>query len=168
MGTSIRRFVGDTDLLFYAIREIPFGSERSSAVDLTDATVYFRMVDAEDRDYDIDDEYIFETEIERDAYFVSNPAEKIDGLLITVNAEYQRWNGTDWSTDYTVVVDKKECNIVDDGEDGIVSYQFTEKEVAILGIYHICFYVETGDDPVISAQYPRGEALWIHIMDINM
>jgi hypothetical protein len=45
MGYTIGRMVGDTTPQEYIIEKVAFGSERTTAVDLSDSTVTFTMVD---------------------------------------------------------------------------------------------------------------------------
>jgi len=171
MGTTIRRSIGDTVPLYYIIKDIPFGSERSSAVDLEDKVVKFTMIDDIVRDYDVPDDYRFDTEVERDSYFVTNPDERLRGLLVMVDEDYQRWTGSVWSDDYQVVVNEGACTLVT-GTTGGVGYEFTAAEVAYAGMYHIYFTMydteEVEEETVLttSKKYPYNNSLWIFIVDV--
>lgn len=52
----------------------------------------------------VDANHFFSDNIERDAYFVSNPGELSTTVVISVGAEYQQYNGSDW-IDVTALVD---------------------------------------------------------------
>jgi len=51
----------------------------------------------------INDNHFFDDNTARDAYFVTNPTEKEDGVFISVGAGYQQWDGSSW-VDKTSVV----------------------------------------------------------------
>lgn len=172
MGTTIRRSVGDTDPLIYELKEKLIYEDRSRPISLIDKKVYLTMVNSYLKIPDIPLKYVFASEADRDQYFVGKPDELIDGV-ITTYVESTRvickiWRGSEWYTDYWTIISDKECTIRDEGK-GYVGYDFTSEEVSRSGMYHVYFRVETSDGtPVVttSAKYPKGDSLWIHIMDV--
>ena len=184
MGKTIRRADGDTDPLIYIIRDKAVGEDITKPVDLKDLLVYFTMVDSNMEEPKVYENHIFHSVDERDAYFESSPTELIDGLVIdvqTINIDatishcYLRYRDDKWNTDFWVVIDDKECKLIDDSK-GYVTYSFTTEECRRTGMYHVYFRVVTDaedpedpDDPtetIKSVKYPRGDTLWIHIMDV--
>lgn len=167
MGKTIRRSMGDTEPLEYQLRDIPFGEEASKPVNLTGKEVRITLVDGCSRVYSLDPKYVFANNSDRDSYFAANPTELVDGLLIIVTLGYQRWIGQ-WTTDYSMAVSDKVCEITDPAK-GRIKYPFTREEVRFAGMYHVYFRViSSSGTPAVTtdARYPKSESLWIHIMDI--
>jgi hypothetical protein len=155
------------------------GEDRSRPVSLVGKTVRFTMVDSNIEPLTVEDKYNFATVSERDEYFVAIPAELVDGLVVQVTTAatpttpeivvQYRYRNTEWHTDVTKVIDDKLCDIVDGGK-GSISYSFTVEEARRAGMYHIYYRVITPVEghpgETYDAKYPKGDSLWIHIMDI--
>lgn len=172
MGTTIRRSVGDTDPLIYELKEKLIYEDRSRPISLLDKDVYLTMVNSYLEVPTLDSSRQFANITERDQYYAANPDELIDGLITTyvdgTTVVCRIWRGGQWNADYWVIVDDKACTIRDEGK-GYVGYPFTVEEVRRAGMFHVYFRVETSDGtPVVttSAKYPKGDSLWIHIMDV--
>lgn len=172
MGTTIRRSIGDTDPLIYELKEKLIYEDRSRPISLVEKKVYMTMVNSFLEIPAIDLSRQFASEIERDQYYAANPSELIDGLITTYMESTilicEIWRGGKWNADYWTIVNDKECVLRDEGK-GYVGYSFTSEEVSRSGMYHVYFRVETSEGiPVVttSAKYPKGDSLWIHIMDV--
>lgn len=218
MGTTIRRSVGDTDLLVYELRNRLVYEDRSAAVNLTGKNVYFTMVNSHTDVPDIDVSRQFASEIERDQYYTTYPERLINGLITSYTDElsivYRIWRNDAWHSDYWTIISDKECSVVDAAK-GYAGCSFTSEEVMKSGMFHAYFtvitpvyttelifdttgerdeyFVENSDELIegvkvaidmvyytyedsvwvegdavgtISAKYPKGDSLWIHIMDV--
>lgn len=172
MGLTLSRSIGDTEPMDYIIEEKPFGTDITGPVDLEDKEVLITVYDGEDREYTVESAYVFVDEAARDAYFVANPGELIDGLLIEVDGEKLRYVGNEWSTSTKFIVHNKPC-VVSSTVDGKITYNWTTEEVKTAGMYHVFFRVITtvegeggNPDTVTEARYPKSVSLWIHIIDV--
>lgn len=223
MEQCIRRSIGDTDPIQWLIREKVLGADRSTPVVLTGKSVYITMADSNTELLIVEPEYTFESVGDRDQYFVGYPDELIDGVVTQVvdpdtlvAVQYRYRDG--WHTNVTLVIDNKECGILNAATRSI-QYFPTVAEMDRAGMYHVYFEVVTymydieseyvfsdvaertsyfadpeHSDELIegrkvavngvyftyestawvegdavstsSVKYPRGDSLWIHIMDI--
>ena len=174
MGTTIRRSVGDTDPLIYELKERLIYEDRSRAINLTDKNVYLTMANSCLDVPDIDSSRQFASITARDQYYVDHPTELIDGLITTYigsdgkSSVCMIWRGSKWNADYWTIIDGKKCTTIDAAK-GYTGYPFTAEEVRRAGMFHAYFRVETSSGaPVVTtnAKYPKGDSLWIHMMDI--
>lgn len=176
MGRTIRRSFGDTDPFIFILKEKYPGEDITRPVSLVDKEVRITIVDSNIEGQLVADGYVFTNEVERDAYFTTHADDLIDGLVIdiftydAVNGPqhlYQRWRSGQWNLDFWLVVDDKLCTVMDAGK-GYVSYSFTKEEGKRPGMFHVFYRVisNAGTPSETSAKYPKGESLWIHIMDI--
>lgn len=67
--------------------------------------------------FDIPDEHIFPSDAQRDAYFSANPNEKVAGVKIIADNQFQLWDGNDWQ-DFTTVVQGAQGPKGDKGDTG--------------------------------------------------
>lgn len=157
MGTTIRRSVGDTDLLVYELRDKELYEDRSHPVNLKDKRVYMTMVNSCLEIPSVPLKYIFESEGDRDQYFTAYPEELSEGLIIVVRQTCMVWRGSVWNNEYWAIIRDKECIVVNENK-GYAGYRFTNEEVCRSGMFHVYF-------TVISYLYNVEDAYIFH--DIN-
>jgi hypothetical protein len=175
MTSCIRRSIGDTDPIQWLLKEKVLGSDRSTPVVLTGKTVYITLVDSNIEPLVVESKYTFDSTGDRDQYFVGNPDELMDGLVTQVIdpttgiVTQYRYRNLAWHTDVTTVIEDKLCTVVS-ATSGSISYAPTVAEMCRSGMYHVYFRVSSPvggeSEDTYETKYPRGDSLWIHIMDI--
>lgn len=175
MTSCIRRSIGDTDPIQWLLKEKALGSDRSAPVVLTGKTVYITLVDSNIELLTVESKYTFSSTGDRDQYFVDHADELIDGLVVQVVdpssliiTQY-RYRKLTWNTDVMTVIDNKLCTVLN-AATGSISYAPTTQEMCRSGMYHVYFRVVSPvggeSEDTYETKYPRGDSLWIHIMDI--
>jgi hypothetical protein len=175
MESCIRRSIGDTDPIQWLLKEKLFGADRSTPVALTGKTVYFTLVDSNIELLTVESKYTFDSVGDRDQYFIGHADELVDGLVtqvidpVTLLATQYRYRALAWHTDVVTVIDNKLCTVLN-AATGSISYAPTTQEMCRAGMYHAYFRVVSPvggeSEDTYETKYPRGDSLWIHIMDI--